>query len=413
MGTTTTTVATTAGGATMVTGVSVCTATYVPANTMTVTASQSTDLVFFTASSKTITPANTAPISNVEIALGGAAGDDFVIFEVTAGVPGSPQNTQLSFTPSVAVSGSASVEMNVYETLVQANEVRNELATASGTFVTAALGLSTTATPANEVAEVSTDFTLFTTAGGGTTDNGTLGSINWDLATVAEAAEPTTGNALTTADVITAATSTVTLNGDVSFGDWYLDSAACAGVATAEIDLVEAADGLSASPAAAGVAGLNAAHIVCVEVDGDEEINEGSYSVSFGWTTVATAVNPAEDTTDAVGAIGRNGTTVQIPYLTTFEDYNQRLVLVNRSASDAEYSITFTTEADTTATAGTAATGTIPAGEVLSLKATDIVSLEGKTRTAATVTIVAPQTVVDVATNQVNLDDGSTDTVVY
>ncbi|MBO7004632.1 MAG: hypothetical protein JJ854_02125 [Pseudomonadales bacterium] len=413
--TATTTATTTAGGATNVKSVSQCFAKYVPANTMTVTASQSADIAFFTASSAPIVIApGGATISNVEVALGGSAGDDFVIFEVTAGTTGVPLNTQVTFTPAVAVSGSAGVAMNVYETLVQANETRNELASASGTFVVAALGLSTTATPANQVAEVASDFTLFATLGGGTTDDGTLGSINWDLATAAEAAEPTTGGALVTGDIINAATSTVTLLGDTSFGDWYLDDTACTGKATGEIDLVEAADGLSAAPATAGVAGLKAAHIVCVEMDGDEVINEGPYSVSFDWTPAAGTVTPAEDTEDVVGAISRNGTTVQIPYITTFTDYNQRVVLVNRSSNPAEYSISFTTEAGTTATPGDAASGEIPANSVLSLKAVDVVTITGdRTRTAATVTIVAPSTVIDVATNQVNTTDGSTDTVVY
>ena len=45
-------------------------------------------------------------------------------------------------------------------------------------------------------------------------------------------------------------------------------------------------------------------------------------------------------------------------------------------------------------------------------RATDIVSLTGRTRTAATLIVVAPAANIDVATNQVNLDDGSTDTVV-
>jgi hypothetical protein len=107
-----------------------------------------------------------------------------------------------------------------------------------------------------------------------------------------------------------------------------------------------------------------------------------------------------------------NGTTVQLPYLTTFADYNQRLVIVNRGTSDATYSVTFTSEATATATAGTAATGTVAAGTTSSIKVSDIVTMTGLTRTAATIVIVAPTANLSVATNQVNLSDGSTDTVV-
>ena len=345
------------------------------------------------------------------VAQGGTAGDSFVIYDITAGAGGIVQGTNVSWTPQVAVGGQSSVAMSVYETLAQAVNETESLYSISGVFATSGTGYSTTATVASVTAEVSTSFTAFATNAGGTTATGTLGTLLYALSTSAATPSDMT-SAVADGDIFTAASSTVTLVGDVSFGDWYLDTAAGCGGAPGSLDLVEDEDGESATPAAAGIAALTAAHIVCVDVDGDEEILVGDYSLTLGLDTPALAVTPASDTVDAIGSIVRNGTVVQVPYLTTFADYNQRLVLVNRSSEDAEYTITFTSEGDTTATAGSAATGSIPAGEVLSLKATDIVSLTGRTRTAATVTVVAPATVIDVATNQVNLSDGSTDTVV-
>ena len=45
----------------------------------------------------------------------------------------------------------------------------------------------------------------------------------------------------------------------------------------------------------------------------------------------------------ALGAIMRNGTTVHIPYITQFANYNQRIVIVNRGA-EAAYSMSFMSE---------------------------------------------------------------------
>lgn len=342
------------------------------------------------------------------VAQGGADVGTFVIYDVTSA--GITQNSSVAWAPAVAIgSGSASVSMAVYETLTQAVNEDSALYTASKVFAGSGAGVSVTPTAATATAEVSEDFKLFNVAGV-TGVNGTLGTV---LYTISPTATTTAGAGLADGDSITAVGSTVVLNGDVSFGDWYLDATACTGVAGAEVDLVEnTTTNLTAAPAVASIAGLTAAHIVCVEVDGTEVVNEGDYTVTFDWLTPAAAVAPIADTTVAVGSTARNGTTVQIPYLTTFADYNQRLVVVNRGASDAEYNITFTTEDGTTATAGSAASGTLVAGEVLSLRASDIVTLAGKTRTAATLTVVATSTTIDVATNQVNLSDGSTDTVV-
>ena len=340
---------------------------------------------------------------------GGADEGSFVIFDIAAGAAAITQADDWTFDPDVAMTfdGAASVTMTVYETLTQAVNQTDSLYSISGVFATTTAGVATDTNADSATAEVSTNFTQFAGAvltasiGDSTfdTSNGTAGTLT-----------PAAG-AHTVADSLTVASSTVTLSGDVSFGDWYLHSAADC-TSGADLDLTEDTDTLD-SATATGIAAIEGTtHYVCVDVDGTEEINEGSYTISYGWDTVATAVFPLADTDEAVGAIVRNGTTVQIPYLTVFEDYNQRLVIVNRGSNDAAYTITFTTEDGTTATAGTAATGIVPADEVLSLKASDIVSTTGTTRTAATLVIVAPSASIDVATNQVNLSDGSTDTVV-
>ena len=122
---------------------------------------------------------------------------------------------------------------------------------------------------------------------------------------------------------------------------------------------------------------------------------------------------PPNDGEHSLGSITRDGTTVHIPYLTTWADYNQRIVVSNRSANEASYWITFRPEDGVMATPGMYAMGTLAAKSTIVLRAMDVVTLEGRTRTAATFVAEAKSTQIDVATVIVNMMTGSTDTVNY
>ena len=136
--------------------------------------------------------------------------------------------------------------------------------------------------------------------------------------------------------------------------------------------------------------------------------------VMFDDSDTTVSGNLPEDT-DAmpVGSIRQNGSTFQLPMVTTFEGYNNRIFIVNRSKRDASYSMEFTTEDGVTATAGSAATGTVEAGTTAVIRAMDAVSLEGGMRTAATLFVVGAPGNTDVVTQIVNKSDGSTDTLRY
>ncbi len=117
------------------------------------------------------------------------------------------------------------------------------------------------------------------------------------------------------------------------------------------------------------------------------------------------------DATGNLSGLTREGSTASIAILTTFSEYNQRLIITNRSTIAASYTMTFLTEAGVTAVAGAASTGTIAAGEVLALRAVDLVTLTGGTRCSATLTIEANKAFLDATTQTVNLSDSGTDTV--
>ena len=115
-----------------------------------------------------------------------------------------------------------------------------------------------------------------------------------------------------------------------------------------------------------------------------------------------------------LGAIMRNGTTVHIPYITQFASYNQRIVIVNRGA-EADYTFSFMTEDEVTATRGANAEGTLAANSTtfLSLRFGDVLTIEGPfNRASATLIVESEPTYIDVVVSQTNAN-GSTDTVLY
>ena len=112
-----------------------------------------------------------------------------------------------------------------------------------------------------------------------------------------------------------------------------------------------------------------------------------------------------------VGQVVHNGTTVQMAFMSVFDQYNMRLTMVNRGTNDVLYAIGFTPPTGATVTPGTAATGTLPANTSVTIKMVDVFSVDVGTRTSGTLTIVSPANAIDVTMTQVNLADGGTDTV--
>jgi hypothetical protein len=364
-------------------------------------------------------PTFTTATSTNSIAQGGTTGASFVIFQVSA----TADKTQADATTMAAAkyapldSGSPiSVSMVVYETLTAATSQGAALVSktsASGANLAAfGSGLKWTggaATSAN-IADVETGFTKFTTNVAADSNlTATIGAAVLDAdGTSLDAGD---GLAAVLADMVNAGTSTVLYSGDFSVAAHTVgidDAAAC--TSPTPLTANTAKDG---SDGTTTLTSANTNNNLCYTGDGKSGIPKGDYTVTYTLKSVsATATNPTTTLSGVLGTIAHNGTTVELPYLTTFEDYNQRVVMVNRGSSDAAYTFSaFQTEDGTTATAGTAATGTIPAGGTMIVKVTDIVTLTGNTRTAGTVNIVAPTGNISVATTQVNKSDGGTDTI--
>ena len=337
--------------------------------------------------------------NTVDLSAGGTDGDDFVIYEVAATADVSPTAVvNLSVASyDISTSGPSTVTYRLYETATAAaNATDATLKTASAEFTDlASANTGEFAVGIDNQATVSSEFKAFSAASLGAT-TATVGYLDTDL--LVDTAYDLDGTPVTADDLLDDQQDLV-FTGDFTFGTWTLEAS----------DTCDAASPVAITPTATGgiIEDLDDSTLtsadwyVCVDSGGDT-IEKGSYSVTLA----------DDELTDALGTIGYDTTTIEVPYLTTFSEYNQRLYIINNGSSAADYSISFVGEAATTATPLAAATGTVPAGEMLMLKVTDIVELEGRTRVSATVEVEGIDANIQAATQTVNLADGTTDTVV-
>jgi hypothetical protein len=349
-----------------------------------------------------------------DLSAGGQIGDDYVIFEVaaTSDVAATDDLLLAASQYTIEASGTSQVCYSLYETALEAvnADTSQSLKTACQDF--AELGSAYTgtfATGADATSTVASTFTKFDGAAGAAT-TATVGTIDATDAggilvpNVLDATStPVTALALIDATLTVPGSQDVQFDGDFSFGVWTVETApACDGTGAVTIapDVSGTFGTLAALPTATLVGNP---WYVCVNVDGTETINKSSYSV----TLVDSALS------NDLGRIKYDTTSIEVPYLTTFADYNQRIYLINKGLVDAEYSMTWITEAGTDAEDGFKATGGVPAESMIAIKATDAVTLTGDTtRTAAIIEVEGVDANIQAATQSVNLSTGGTDTVV-
>jgi hypothetical protein len=169
---------------------------------------------------------------------------------------------------------------------------------------------------------------------------------------------------------------------------------------------------------------MTAVKHLCVGVPEADDQSEGfmipstpKFEAITSYVGIGGAMLTAAGTTSELGRVIRDGVEVWLPYLTTDARYNQRIIMVNESASAAAYRLDFTGESGITVVAGTRSHGVLGADSttVLNLTKDDVMSIVGgpPNRASAVLIIEASPGQVSVATNQTNRDTGATDTVVY
>lgn len=363
-------------------------------------------------------------IPNVGFAVSaGGAGENFAIIEVTKSDVGDLAADQTltilgASGYTVPSTGSVTLTYRLYETATSA--ANPDAASALPLKSTSKTLLSVVdtitgeyATANNLVASVSSSFEELT-AGANLNYLGELDAT--DLVDLTGTPRDVDGTpAGVTSVLATGEDYGVTLSGNIGFGTFTLNSGALVGCANPVTGTFNSTTGVledaSVDPAVAielTAAEFNTdTHFVCVEVDGaeDEVFEKGSYSIALNSTQLG-------DVAETLGTITYDTTSIEVPYLTTFSDYNQRVVLVNSGTNEASYSMSFLSEAGTEATGTAAASGVIPAKGMVVLKTTDLVTIVGKTRTSAVIEIEGEESSIQAATQTVNLSDGTTDTVV-
>ena len=249
-------------------------------------------------------------------------------------------------------------------------------------------------------------------------------------------------------------------NGPASynFGQFYLNSS-CMGAA-ATVLATSTVDGVTALDAKLTTASTS---VFCANVTGNvppEEGEDAPYAqiepVTYNMSLMTKLVDIAAplhlpDTGNLpevasgdgnAGTIIRDGTEVRIAYLTTATDfgrnwrgdrqevigsYNQRLVIVNHGSEPVRYKLDdFTTE---TLSDGSTVTATLTDEYAMGLDAEgyamlggdstavlqvrDLIQITNGARTSGKLTLIAPKANISVATVQVTIPEGQTDTVRY
>ena len=131
----------------------------------------------------------------------------------------------------------------------------------------------------------------------------------------------------------------------------------------------------------------------------------GPYMAISEYENIADAAFGAMGMTHALGGIERDGATVQIPFITTFERYNQRIIVHNRTDKDVAYSITFHTMPADRADSMVAEDAMLSPG-INDLRVLDLVSISGSPKRASA-TLVAEAKPTDISVSSLINDKES------
>ena len=316
------------------------------------------------------------------------------------------------------------------------------------TVVRAVSGIDATITPANAVADVAVGFRWFVgpSAAMPNVSGVALGTANAAAAAgQANVLNATDGGMVEDGDLIDPTGVTIGVEGDFSVGVYDLvpftdedndqatdDTATCtarvgtAGNPTMMGNLVPDEDSPNMAMLADQAPGL---YKLCIEVDlagpmsNASPIPAGAYTATVYTRSTADVRDNMMVNEGNIGAISRNGASVNIAYLTTSEKHNQRLIIVNRgprpiSITDIMFNTENGTEADLSDAAKAAAAipelNMIMPGQAVMHRVGTMLSITGDSRrTAATLSFNGVAGHISVATTQVNLSDSSTDTVMW
>ena len=339
---------------------------------------------------------------------GGGDGQSFATFKLTP-VEALVATCDWTMTPGTGIkmdpASDLSISYGIYETVGQSTQTVYALAAvktvAMANFVAGSVPASVV-TATNATATVASDFRSFDNTANGVV-NGTLTSLGMlDVSKVVSTTQATltlAGATAAASDFLTAA-QTVTITGDVSQAVYTSQTGAdCTGGTIAcTANTAKTSCAITATAANADTY-LCAAYATLAT---GLKANKGAYSVALSTDTGVAG---------ALGSVVYDTISIEIPYVTTYAGYNQRIFIDNRGTVTADYSTTFTTEDGVTAVSGTGGTGTLAASKITVVKVSDLVTFTGGTRGSATLELEANAANLKVTTQIVDLGTGMTDTI--
>jgi len=343
------------------------------------------------------------PDFSADISIGGNDGDDYVIFEVvdpSENILNTDVFTLVTDSYDVLAGSTATMKYTLYDTGTGAiNELENDILKEGSAVDYVAFGSAideSGLTIGNvEESTVQSTFTEFSDAF--STFTASMGIVDITN-TIVPGTMTADGDVVDESHVYTA-DQDFSFTGDFSFGTWYVSKDGCATV-NETIDLLE-------DPVVAfdvDVSDLLPISL-CVQADGTETINKS--------TAPYTVTLVTDELSGDLGGITYNTTSIFVPYVTTFDEYNQRIYIQNDGTTDASYSISFDVEVGNipTSLAG-ALDGVAPAGHIKMIRVNDIVSFDKFTRGSATIEIEASAENLKATMQTVNTNTKTTDTVI-
>ena len=385
----------------------------------------------------------------------GGAGESMAVFRAAERAVGT--TVQLTLATNIGLPDKKvrdyTASMTLHQSLIDARDgvgAVSGIGAEDAVFLKAVSGVASSITSKTLTADVETGFLWFVNPLGASPANtswANLGTVQAQPDTVGDALDASDGGGLVTSDVISAIGVTIKVEGDFSVGAFQLaaftdtnqddsitgdDSAACA----PGLQGTKSAPGegnlkpTKAAPTTATLSGQAAGiYQFCVEVDtaGPQSNTKPIPASEYTATVYVRATDEPRDDTEEnsakIGEIVRNGATAKVSYLTTSEKHNQRLIIVNRRSrpivmTDISFQTEDGTEADLSDAAKAAAAipgaGTIAPGDSVTYRVSDMLSITGNSRrAAASMSFNGSAANVSVATTQVNLEDSSTDTVMW
>ena len=386
------------------------------------------NMVFTTTGAKTLTvresdaDLTTAQAGTPTVVTGGRSGDGTITYEIAGGTSAYTQDTVFELAlgevqMKLGAPGSVAVTVRRSDGISSGDQLVGAVAIESDVVSTATI----TSEPSDVTVAVAHDYERFR----GTTSRGSLkGRV--DGVNVSLKSEPANirssidGAVITTLpQIISDELSRVGFSGDTTFlKAAFLDSSAGCNSTSGTINVLTDDNEWKTGRDRPKVTDVDGKYL-CLEVDGETKIPDtDAYRATVDFTGISGAAFPPADEEIVLAGLTRDGSTVQIPYLTTFSGYNQRLVMRNRWNRAVPYTIIFQAESGITVDP-LSVEGMLEPGTTM-MRVSDLLegddapaTITGGNRTAATIEMDINPGHLDVATVQVNRSTGGTDTVVH